>query len=261
MTGGHVFDALAMDYDADFTDSIIGGMLRDDVHGLLEGVWWEGDTVLEIGCGTGADALWLTERGVKVCATDVSEGMRTVTRAKLGAGCDVRHLDLNDLPTVWEGGGYDGVLSNFGAMNCAEDLGAVSDWLAMRTRPDGQLVLVIMARYCLWEALWYGLRGDWETARRRWSGVWHFKGANDMTGIVVRYPTVGTVRGAFGRHFDVERVMPLGFGLPPTAIYGVIEKRPRWLRLLRGVEKWAQKRAWLANVSDHYVIVLKKRGR
>jgi ubiquinone/menaquinone biosynthesis C-methylase UbiE len=44
----------------------------------LENTFHRGDRVLEIGCGTGVDACFLAERGVRVVACDSSSAMMRV---------------------------------------------------------------------------------------------------------------------------------------------------------------------------------------
>jgi SAM-dependent methyltransferase len=78
----HAFDNAATTYDADFTCTRLGRWLRELVWEQLAGLFAEGDRVLELGCGTGEDAVWLAQRGIAVTATDASPGMLEVAQAK-----------------------------------------------------------------------------------------------------------------------------------------------------------------------------------
>src|ERR1700734_3011565 len=73
------FDAVAERYDEAFTLSGIGRAQRRAVRNELAGKFQAGDRALEIGCGTGVDACFLAERGVRVVATDSSSQMVAVT--------------------------------------------------------------------------------------------------------------------------------------------------------------------------------------
>ena len=111
------FDAAAPTYDADFTDNTLGRWLREMVWDNLP--FTSGDHVLELGCGTGEDALWLAQRGIHITATDVSPAMLAATKSKTDAYSDyvtVQQLDLNHLPETFEQG-FTGVLANFGVLN------------------------------------------------------------------------------------------------------------------------------------------------
>src|ERR1051326_4126875 len=69
------FDAVAESYDDTFTKSKIGRAQRSAVWRELEKIFFHGDRVLEIGCGTGIDACFLANRGVSVLACDSSPRM------------------------------------------------------------------------------------------------------------------------------------------------------------------------------------------
>jgi ubiquinone/menaquinone biosynthesis C-methylase UbiE len=76
------FDTLAPTYDNDFTQQAIGQILRARVHQRLLSHFSASQHVLEIGCGTGEDALFLAEQGITVTATDASEEMLSIAREK-----------------------------------------------------------------------------------------------------------------------------------------------------------------------------------
>lgn len=93
------FDAVAADYDAAFTQRRLGRWLRGMVWARLGEAFQPGQQVLELGCGTGQDAVWLARRGVRVTATDASTAMLEITGRKArAAGVDdlvsVEQLDL-----------------------------------------------------------------------------------------------------------------------------------------------------------------------
>ena len=81
-------------------------------------------SVLDLGCGTGEDAQQLGRAGVRVRAIDASPEMVRIARhrgvdAEVGNIEELEHLD----------GTFDGVISDFGALNCVEDLAAVAAFL------------------------------------------------------------------------------------------------------------------------------------
>ncbi|MFN8447316.1 MAG: class I SAM-dependent methyltransferase [Anaerolineae bacterium] len=91
--------------------------------------------ILELGCGTGEDALYLAGRGVRVTATDASPAMLAVARAKTADQplVFVQPLDLNALPADFPA--FDGVFANFGVLNCLTDWRPLAAWLAQRIPP------------------------------------------------------------------------------------------------------------------------------
>src|SRR5262245_22665860 len=85
---GAAFDDLASAYDAAFTTSALGRTLRPLAWTRLDALLSGSRRVLEIGCGTGEDAIRLARRGVDVLATDPSPSMLLVAAAKASqAGC------------------------------------------------------------------------------------------------------------------------------------------------------------------------------
>ena len=256
MTYASPFDAMASDYDRSFSRGTIGKHLRLAVWRRLEAAFKPGERVLELNCGTGEDALHLARRGVAVVATDNSPGMLAATRAKveragLGHAVKVAHvaienlaLDRVDLP-----GPFDGVVSNFGGLNCVGDLAGLARGLAAVLRPGGRAVLCMMGPAVPWEWGWYLIHGQPAKAFRRLR-----RGGCEWQGLTVRYPAPGTVRRAFAPHFVQRRLSALGALIPPTYAEGWASRN---LRLLDVLSRWERRietlppLPWLA---DHFVI-------
>ncbi|MGQ9888700.1 MAG: class I SAM-dependent methyltransferase [Aggregatilineales bacterium] len=252
------FDSLAGDYDRTFSDTLIGRWLRARAQARLAAHFNAGDRVLEIGCGTGLDTLFLAQRGVSVTATDASPAMLSAAQARIGPDLPVTfaRLDLNALPPDgFCDRQYDGAFASFGPVNAATDLTAVSAWLATRVRPGGAVCLGVMGPLCLWEIVWHGLHGDFKTARRRLGGQAQFAPPAGPA-MTVRYPSVNTLTQGFAPWFARARVESLGLFLPPSDVYGVVERRPRLLRLLTALEARAAGVPSLARLADHYWIEL-----
>jgi SAM-dependent methyltransferase len=76
------FKELAARYDADFTDTAVGRALRRIVWARLEQVFPSPRRILELGCGTGEDAVRLAQAGHDVVATDATPAMLDVAREK-----------------------------------------------------------------------------------------------------------------------------------------------------------------------------------
>ena len=71
------FDTIASIYDDQFTDTRTGYLQRQLVYLHLEKILKQNKPkrILELNCGTGADAIWLTQKGFEVVATDISADM------------------------------------------------------------------------------------------------------------------------------------------------------------------------------------------
>jgi len=253
------FDALAPTYDDDFTRSQIGTHLRERVHQRLLDLWSSGDHILELGCGTGEDAHFLGTQGIHITATDVSPQMRQIATDKTVhlAHVTVQSLDLSNLPTSQFNQTYDGVLSNFGALNCIDDWQPLAEWLGNRVKPGGVLAFAMMSPYCIWEALWHGLHLDFKTASRRWKSHTTFS-PDETSKLSISYPPVKRMTDDFVPYFKRQRVQPLGLFLPPSDVYPVVERHPRLLNLLTRVDDSLASVSQLANLADHYWIEFKR---
>lgn len=266
----HPFDAVAADYDAAFTDRPLGRWLRAIVWRRLEQAFEPGEHVLELGCGTGEDAVWLARRGISVTATDASPAMLEITRRKaeetdVTDRVTIRPLDLTRLTEDQDAGacgrlagGYDGAFSNFGPLNCVGDREELAGALACLVQPGGKVVLVVMGPVCPWEIAWHLVRGRPRTAFRRFrSGKTAHVG--DGGEVRVWYPSHRRLRREFARYFETREVAGLGFLLPPSEMGRFVERAPRLFgklaaidRRLAGTLPWR----WL---NDHYLMVLERR--
>ena len=249
------FDALASTYDVDFTGSPLARELRGRVQARLAVLFPAGTSVLELGCGTGEDALWLARRGVHVLATDSSPAMLEQARLKTAGEplVTVQPLDLSALPAVGVRQ-LDGVFSNFGPLNCLPGWRDLAHWLAIRMAPGAPAAFGVMSRYCLWETAWHGLHGHLGTAFRRWDGHATFRLAADDLPLAITYPTVRAFTTAFDPWFRRVRLLPLGVFLPPTDAYGVVEPRPRLSQTLSALDRRFGRFGWQANIADHFWI-------
>ena len=141
---GSAFDKLAMRYDELWTDSPVGRLERDEVWRCLERLFRPGDRLLDLGCGTGEDAVHLERLGAKVLGIDASPAMVRVACAR---GVDASVLGIEDLASI--SGHFDGAISNFGALNCVADLAAVRVALARLILPRGYFAVCLLGRFCL----------------------------------------------------------------------------------------------------------------
>ncbi|PJF41045.1 MAG: hypothetical protein CUN55_12055 [Phototrophicales bacterium] len=250
------FDVVAANYDQEFTQHPIGLWLRQRIQARLAQLFSAGDVVLEIGCGTGEDAIWLAQRGIKVVATDASPMMLEITQRKVSSlGLDdfvtCRLLDLNQLPLWKESLRFNGVFSNFGPINCTERYSDLADFLMRHLQSGAKLGFGVMSPFCLWESVWHSLHLDFKTAFRRLKKQQLVTFA-DGTQFLVYYPSVKRLMNAFMPHFKKLGVMGLGVWVPPSDIFGVLERHPRLLRLSYWLERQTAAYWPFRTWADHY---------
>ena len=202
-------------YDAFGRDHIHLTRMRNKVYGHIQAVRPAGGKLLELNAGTGLDALQLVRRGYQIHATDLSPGMITqietkVAQHNLQNRLTVQQLSFTDLSQVADGP-FDGVYSNFGGLNCIDDLRQVTGHLPRLLKPNGTVTWVIMPRFCPWELahIWK----DWRVALRRFrpNGI-----VANVEGVQFKttYFSVREVEQAFGNRFKRQRLEGLSIFSP-----------------------------------------------
>lgn len=185
------FETIAPAYDALWSEAPRGRAQRAEVWREIDGLFCAGDRILDLGCGTGDDALHLAERGAEVVGIDSSVRMVEIAR---GRGVDARVMEIDKLKLVLP---FSGAISNFGALNCVPDLRPIAENLARWIKPAGPLAICLMGRFSL---------ADLRHAAAR------LRGRTRWRGIDVYYPTSRTIRSRFAPWFDFERRVSIGGG-------------------------------------------------
>lgn len=226
------FDRMAADYDRIAAGDLFV-RLRARTHRAYVRRIASGARVLEIGCGTGIDTAFLASRGAWVVACDPSEEMvsrtlRRLAREHLDARAVVMPCGLDDLPAyldaLAEPGGFDAIVSNFGALNCVEHLAPLGVLVRRHLRPGGIVLVSVMTRLCLFELCYFIATGRPARALRRMGSP---VVCVPVAGIEVPtfYHTVGDLRRCVGREARLVTVEGIGVALPPPYF------EPRWARL------------------------------
>lgn len=277
------FDHLAANYDHTFTHTEIGRWLRGRIHARLNTHFSLGCHLLELGCGTGEDTLHLASQGIHVTATDISPKMLEITRHKTHENPFVRifELDLQQLmlrpgehsssgwretltssatDTLSDSEIFDGAFSNFGPINVLNDRKPLARWLASRVKPGGIVGLGVMGPFCVWEMMWHGMHLDFKTATRRLKGHATFRPDESATPMEIYYPTIQRLEADFGEWFTHVHVESIGLFLPSSDVYGMVEKRPRLMKLLLNLEKRFAENPSLARFADHYWIEFQRKN-
>lgn len=161
------YDAIAREYDRQLEDD---AWMRRILWKRYGEVFHLGHHILDVGCGTGTDAVFLARRGVRVTAIDASATMITEAQTKidhhgLGTMVQVAMLDIRELASL-PAGGFDGIISSFAALNTLPSLTQFAADATRLLQPHGSLILHLLNRSSLWE--WAGLaaHGRWAEARR-----------------------------------------------------------------------------------------------
>ena len=259
LSSAQPFDALARTYDSDFTDTEIGKLLRGRTHEQMARIFTAGSELLEINCGTGEDAVFLAKLGAHIMATDESPEMINCARDKLSRvglsdKVELKHCRFEELDSVLDKERiFDGIVSNFGGLNCAVDIGSVAKLLSERVKSGGHIFLCIMGRWTPWEWFYLGCRGKF---RRIWQRI---KGITVWRGRTIRYYSPGQIIQCFAPYCDISTVRGMGFLLPPTYAGTIVSRNPSLFRWLNSLEMKFESIIGIPHISDHFVLILTKR--
>jgi ubiquinone/menaquinone biosynthesis C-methylase UbiE len=259
------FDTIAKNYDASFTNSIIGTAQREIVWSYLEKTLPNNKNlnILELNCGTGEDAVWFAKKGHYVLATDVSEKMLEIARIKvrdkhLSDKIDTKLLDINKMEGFNKSEDFDLIYSNFGGINCItfKQLFNLPTFLNQLLKPTGRLIMIIMPEFCLWEMVYFTLKLNLKKAFRRSSTKGVNVKLNDQEIITYYYSPI-IIRKIFNKYFDQAKVIPVGFFIPPSYLEKFFSKKNRTFNFVKKLESFVADWSLLSSYSDHFLIDLK----
>jgi len=237
------FDRVASRYDELWTNTAIGRLQRQAVWRHVDSLFRKGAHIIDLGCGTGADAVHMSEAGVRVSAFDASPEM---VRAARDRGVDANVLAIEELKN--HAGIYDGAISNFGPLNCVFDLARLRRSLARLIHPGGHLAICVIGRFCLWETIHFLSRGQIRKASRRWGGLSY----SASLGLAVSYPSVRQVRRALAPDFFLRKTVGIGVCVPPSYVSTLT---PKLLAHCDAIDRRIAHRRFFRALSDHRLLV------
>lgn len=213
------YDAIAADYDRQLRGD---EWMRWVLWARYATLFRPGQRILDVSCGTGADAVFLAQRGLQVTGIDISPGMiahleAKVRRLGLTGQVEAHVLDVAGLAS-WPAERFDGLISAFAGLSALPELASFAADGARLLRPGGRMVLHLLNRFSLWE--WLGL-----LAHRRWADARRLGRQPTRTfpigGRPVRhslYWPAEVYQRFFAPYFRLCRVYSLGVLRPPHTV-------------------------------------------
>jgi SAM-dependent methyltransferase len=257
------FDSVAADYDGPRGNNSLIQDMRDEMWRWLGKTFAPGSRLIDLGCGTGLDAVHMAKLGHSLTATDWSPQMaaRTADRARLEMVADHLHvmaLGAHELERLDGEGTFDGAYSNLGPLNCVPDLADVSSGCARLVKPGGALVFTVIGRLCPWEIAHYAWQRRWSRVKIRFARNVVPVGMNQHT-IWTRYYTPREFYRAFERDFTLEHYRGLCVFAPPPYLTWVRDKHPRLYTWLWRIDRRTASWPLLRSIGDHFLIVMRRR--
>lgn len=249
IAAAQAFGSIAGDFDHRFSAWRSVEAQRRAVRAALIDAFPLGSRLIEIGGGTGQDALWLANQGREVMLTDASAAMVAAAsnkgiRSKVVAAEDFGNLadDLSGEPS------FDGAYSVFAPLNCVADLAPFAGGIARLLRPGSPLMLVTFGTCCPGEMIV-------ETLRRRPRNALRRSSRGDVPARLngrefnVRYHRKNDLERMLSPWFRLRSRRGIGIFVPPSAAEPWISSHPRLLSALERLDRLAMRP--LAFFGDH----------
>jgi SAM-dependent methyltransferase len=267
------FNLHAPAYDARFAHSVAGQAMRQAVWDAADSVLPPGARLLDLGCGTGEDAIRFAQRGLRVTAIDSASEMigALILKARAAGVADRIDARVADLESFLDGFAlsgshslrssepnaerFDAIFSNFGAINCLGDLNPLRSLASSMLRPGGHLILVSMGRFYPLETMTFLAKGDIRRAFRR------FRSARSATiegrQFPVWYYSPRALRRVLDGEFSLTQLLGLRSLLPAPGLEHLDRYLP--LRLCSGVDALVTRCRFTASFADHYLSIWRLR--
>jgi len=257
------FDSVAADYDGPRGNNALIQDMRTEMWRVLDETFESGSHLIDLGCGTGLDAVRMARLGHHVTATDWSPRMIERTRGRAEQeqltnriqALTVGAHELSRLPGEEE---FNGAYSNLGALNCVPNLEQMAAECARLLKPRGALVFTVIGRLCPWEIGHYARRRNWRRIGVRFARGMVPVNMNKRV-VWTRYYLPREFHRVFARHFSLESYRGICVFAPPPYLTQFRERHARAYERLWRLDRLVAASPVLRNVGDHFLMVMRKR--
>lgn len=256
------FDIASRNYDTAFTYSNIGRAQRQMVFKYLNPILNQDKklSVLELNCGTGEDAIRFAKLDHEVLATDISEGMIKVAQAKTNSGnLTFKIQDINGINESTFSAKFDFIFSNFGGFNCLSkhEIERFFKTATKLLNPEGKIVLVIMPKHCLWEQLYFNMKGQFKKAKRRKTNK---SVIANVDGVPIKtwYYNPEDIVSLTEAYFITNKIKPIGLTIPPSYLENSFLAKKSFVSIFKSIDTVITDLFW-AKYADHFLIELTKK--
>lgn len=217
--------------------------------------------ILELNAGTGIDAIRFAQQGHSVRATDLSSGMIARLREKilidsLADKIIAQQVSFDKLDEVE--GKFDYGFSNFGGLNCIDDLEKVTMYLPKLLNNGAYITWVIMPRISPWEWTWI-FKGKFKAAFRRLN-VNGTTARLEGESFTTFYHSLGKIKKSLGPAFKLINAEGLGVISPPPSAENFVKRFRTISNLLNRIDRATSKIPQLNRWGDHVIVTFQFRS-
>ena len=236
------FDSASEEYDFTIGSNFINVWIRERSIEELLRLARRDDVLLEIGCGTGTEAIRISKQVKEVVATDISPSMIALLRRKVEArnlagkimALQMRAVDVRRVSGYLPGGRARVVYSFNGALNCELELRRFPRELWDIVEPGGYFVCSVRNKFCLEESLVQAalLRFRSMTPRKKQPKMVSVGGMD----IPAYYYYPWEFARIFSPYFEVEKQLALPAIVPPPYLNDLYVKLRSRIKFLENAD-------------------------
>jgi len=215
------FDSASEEYDFTISHNFINTWIRKrSIRELLQLVKSR-DVLLEIGCGTGAEAIQISRNVSQIIATDISQGMLNLLRQKIMAKklenilpVQARAANISSVASLVDGGKVRIAYSFNGALNLEPDIDRFPLELCRILESAGYFVCSVRNIFCLSETMAHAavLQIDKIAPRKKQPTMVSVGGID----IPAFYYSTSLMSRLFKPYFRLRKMVGLPAFLPPA---------------------------------------------
>ena len=253
------YDEAAARYDRVTESNYVNQWMRRTSLELLLETFKPGQLILELGCGTGSEALELARRGITIMATDISPTMIGLLDSKirkegLRGIIETRVLAISQIDRLIEEFGeasFDGAYSSF-AISYELEINNVPATLWKLLKEPSYIALSAGNRLSAWTLIWSLVTLNARQVMKRVRRVFDLEVGNHI--LPLRFYTLGEIGQLFLPYFKIDRVLALPLLLPPPQLSGIYERFVGAKELIESVERRVRHYPILRGWGDHILL-------
>jgi ubiquinone/menaquinone biosynthesis C-methylase UbiE len=254
------FSSIYEEYEAMSTTNFIDISRRNFIRNQVELYLKPNHKILEINSGSGIDAVYFAQKGNSILATDISSQSETFIENKIKtlqlSNLEFKKCSFTDLRNLKKGK-FDCIFSNYGGLNCIDNLESVFDQFDDLLNPNGYISLVIMPPYYPFEMLTF-LKGNKKAFRRLNKNGTIANVENQK--IETFYYSPNQVKKALGQKYKHIKTSNIGTFYPSTHYQWATKYKKIMSKLIR-FDQWINKLPLvIKGIGDYYIITFQKKS-
>jgi ubiquinone/menaquinone biosynthesis C-methylase UbiE len=250
------FSSIYEQYEKLSTENYIDIARRKTIRTQVDLFLKPNDKILEINAGSGIDAVYFAQKGHQILATDISTGAENYINSK------IKKLGLNNLKfqkasftNLLDLGKFNHIFSNYGGLNCIDNLDYVCKSFEELLHPKGYVTLVIMPPFYPWE-LATVLKGN-KNAFRRFQKNGTIANVENHT-IKTFYYTPNQIKKSMGKNFKKIKTANIGT-FYPSSHYSFFDRYKSTITKLIKFDNWINQSPYMPKgVGDYFMITFQK---